>query len=347
MAKKIIRAAEVGFGTVSFTVSGDDKPLIKTFSSSVGRINESRIGQSEMGIGKRDTVEVEIDGELFEVGPDAYLSSQDSDDVLSDHYVGSKQYKALLKGSLSLMHDRVIDLLVVGLPVNHWSKKDELIKLTEGVHDFKGGKQRIVKKTMVLPQPVAGLVSYATSLAKHDFDKNFKTANVVCIDAGYLTLDVCTSRGLTPIEKRSGATENGFSTVLSEIIPTLSKAFSLTNNLSRRIVDDAFWKTKGKLKVRGCEYSFPVCRKEDNELGIEYDVSAKIYSATSTAANYVRNIVGSGDDIDFFVLFGGPIKTFEPAVRELYPHHKIIVLENNLTTVVEGLFYAGKQVLKG
>lgn len=190
MAKKIVRAAEVGFGTVSFTVSGDDKPVIKTFSSSVGRINESRIGQADMGIGKRETVEVDIDGDIFEVGPDAYLSAQDSDDVLSDHYVGSKQYKALLKGSLSLMHDRVIDLLVVGLPVNHWSKKNELIKLTEGVHDFKGGKQRIVKKTMVLPQPVAGLVSYATSLPKQEFEKNFKTANVVCVDAGYLTLDV-------------------------------------------------------------------------------------------------------------------------------------------------------------
>ena len=347
MAKKIVRAAEVGFGTVSFTVSGDDKPVIKTFSSSVGRINESRIGQADMGIGKRETVEVDIDGDIFEVGPDAYLSAQDSDDVLSDHYVGSKQYKALLKGSLSLMHDRVIDLLVVGLPVNHWSKKNELIKLTEGVHDFKGGKQRIVKKTMVLPQPVAGLVSYATSLPKQEFEKNFKTANVVCVDAGYLTLDVCTSRGLTPIEKRSGATENGFSTVLNEIIPTLSKAFSLTNNLSRRLVDDAFWKKNGKLKVRGYEYPFPICKKEDNDLGIEYDVTGNINSSTSTAANYVRNIVGSGDDIDYFVLFGGPIKTFEPAIRAQYPHHKMIVLENNLTTVVEGLFYAGKQVVRG
>lgn len=347
MSKKIVRSLEVGFGTISLSVSGDKTPIIQTFSSSVGRVNESRIGQSDMGIGKRDIVEVEIDGEIFEVGPDAYLSAHDSDDVLSDHYVGSKQYKALVKGSLSLIHDRVIDLLVVGLPVNHWTKKEELIKLTEGVHQFKGGKQRIVKKTLVLPQPVAGLVSYATSLSKQEFEENFKAANVVCIDAGYLTLDVCTSRGLTPIEKRSGATENGFSTVLNEIIPTLSKAFSLTNNLSRRLVDDAFWKTQGKLKVRGSEYPFPVCNKTDNELGIEFDVTSKIKSSTSTAANYVRNIVGSGDDIDYFVLFGGPIKTFVPAIKEQYPYHEMIVLENSLTTVAEGLFYAGKQILRG
>lgn len=345
MSKKVCRAIEVGFGTTSITIAGDEKPKIKTFSSSVARVDSSRIGQSDMGIGKRDVVEVEVDGELFEIGPDAYLSSQDSDDVLSDHYVGSSQYKALVKGSLSLMQDRVIDLLVVGLPVNHWSKKDELIQLTEGVHDFNGGKQRIVKKTMVLPQPVAGLVSYATSLSRQEFESNFKMANVVCVDAGYLTLDVCTSRGLTPIEKRSGATENGFSTVLNDVIPTLSKAFSLTSNLSRRLVDDAFWKTNGKLRVRGHNYPFPVCASEDNEFGIEYDVRNKINSATQIAANYVRNIVGSGADIDFFVLFGGPIKTFEPALRELYPHHKMIVLENNLTTVVEGLFYAGKQAV--
>lgn len=346
MAKKIIRGLELGFGTVSVTVSGDDKPVIKTFSSSVAKIDESRLGQEEMGIGKRDVVKVTVDDELFEIGPDAYLSSDESGDVLSDNYVGSPQYQALLKGSLSLINDSVIDLLVVGLPVNHWAKKDSLIKLTEGVHSYNNGKKRVVKRVIVIPQPVAGLVAYANQLSSSEFNKTFKSSTIVCVDAGYLTVDVSTSRGLTPIDNRCGATEKGFSTILNAIIPTLAKAFGLST-ISRRIVDEAFWKNDGYIRIRGKDYDFPVCLKDSNDDGIEFDVSKKIDGATSLAANYVRNVVGSAIDVDMFLLFGGPIKTYEQAIKNLYPHHKMIVLENNLTSVAEGLFYAGKQVSRG
>jgi plasmid segregation protein ParM len=248
-----------------------------------------------------------------------------------------------------MIHDDVIDVLALGLPMNHWNKRDELKSLAEGVHKFIGSERTIeVKKVIVIPQPVAGLVAYAQSLTQDKFDNEFKDMKVVCIDGGYLTIDVTTSHGMAVIERRSGATSNGFSTVLEEIRPTLSKAFGLTS-ITNDVIDAAFWKHKGVVKVRGKKYPFPVCEGktiDDKNTSVSFDVRSQIKSSTQIAANFVRNLVGDGSDVDLFVLFGGSIPSYVPAITKAYPENEIVVLDDNLTTVVMGLFGAAKQALK-
>lgn len=340
------RAIEIGFGTTSVVVTENGgKPVIKTFPSIANPLDKNRlsdIGQ-DVSVSKRKVVEVEVDGQLFEVGDQAYLSATDTSRVLNDDNVSQPQYKALLLGALHMIHDDVIDVLALGLPMNHWSKREELKSLAEGTHTLATKNRTVtVKKVVVIPQPVAGLVAYAQSLSQVTFDTEFQEMKIVCIDAGYLTLDVTTSQGMAVIEKRSGATSNGFSTVLEEIRPALAKAFKLST-ISNDMIDAAFWKHPGKIKVRGKLYPFPVCKGvtvDGEATNVTYDVTRQIETATQLGINYVRNLVGDGSDIDLFVQFGGSINAYAPALKAAYPENKIITLDDHLTTVVKGLYYA-------
>eukprot|EP01093_Parvamoeba_rugata_P016282 TRINITY_DN5_c0_g4_i3.p3 TRINITY_DN5_c0_g4~~TRINITY_DN5_c0_g4_i3.p3 ORF type:complete len:153 (+),score=19.19 TRINITY_DN5_c0_g4_i3:624-1082(+) len=150
---KVIRAAELGFGTSSI-VTGvvDGEPYILTYSSIVTQVDEGKTVLTA----RRDTVEINVKGKVYVVGPDAKLIvDKTSSRVLDSCYVDSDQYKALLFGALVLMNEQEIDLLVLGLPVDNWSKRDASMKLVEGTHII-DEKEFKVKKVWIIAQPLGG-----------------------------------------------------------------------------------------------------------------------------------------------------------------------------------------------
>jgi hypothetical protein len=53
--------------------------------------------------------------------------------------------------------------------------------------------------------------------------------------------------------------------------------------------------------------------------------------------------VGNGGDIDLIILMGGPHKVYLKALQEAYPDHEIIILDDAIRAVCEGMFFAGLQ----
>ena len=92
----VIRALEVGFGTTSLTTGYEDgEPVIKTFSSFVAQTDPNKSGLNA-GLNKRDTVTININGQNYEIGPDAHLASDKSSSrVLNSSYITSDQYQAV------------------------------------------------------------------------------------------------------------------------------------------------------------------------------------------------------------------------------------------------------------
>ena len=135
----VIRALEVGFGTTSLVKDVvDGQPQLMTFPSLVSQVDKNK-SSINAGINKRNTVTVDVDGTLYEVGPDAGLAAgKKTARVLNSSYVNSQQYKALLFGSLVYMDVDVIDLLVLGLPVDNWKRKEELKDFVVGEHTIDG-----------------------------------------------------------------------------------------------------------------------------------------------------------------------------------------------------------------
>lgn len=338
-----VHVIEVGFGNSAVVTSVDKqtgKPNILCFPSIVAKVSESK-NDLNSGLSLKKTIQVEVDSVLYEVGPDAHLAvGTDSGRVLNSEYIRSSQYKALLFGSMAYIENEVIDVLVLGLPVNSWKRRKELKELALGTHKV-NGKTYTVKDVWCVPQPLGGLFQYSTTLKPNEF-KDLETKNIVSFDPGMLTADWLVSRGLLVNDSRSDAVDKGMSTVLRGVSDSLKAAFQL-DKLSTELVDDAFWRHKGVLRLFGKEYTFPSSRDIH---GMSFDCQPAIDAATDAAVTDMRNLIGDGADIQLFLMMGGAAEVYKPAVQRAYPRHEVIVLENNLTSICEGMYYGGVEYAK-
>lgn len=342
-----IRAIELGFGTTSLTesISSAGVPKIKTFTSFVSKVDTSKQGLGA-GLSNRDTVKVEIDDSVYEIGTDAHLAADSSSTrVLNSSYVESKQYKALLFGSLLYMDCTEIDLLVLALPVEHWvSKRMALAELVKGEHEI-GGVKYNIKDVWVITQPMGGLLYHANSVGQDGFNE-LKNLNILSIDPGFGTYDYIVSRGLKLNESRCSGSDLGMNKVLSACSNALRSAFPSLSEFPMELIDEAFYKNKGIIRISGNKYPFPKCSGKDaaNEsTTVNFDVQPEIDRVTKNAVTNMKNIVGDGGDIDIVIMMGGVVDVYYKSVQESYPLHKIIVLENAITAICIGMYLGGLQ----
>ncbi len=339
----MIRAIEIGYGSLSFTEQViDGYPVIKTFASVVAAVsNEDLSG----GLSKRDTVRVDVGANLYEVGPDAYLlSDRSSSRVLNSTYIESDQYKALFRGALLMMKEPEIELLVLSLPVSNMQRADDLKKMAVGKHTIQGFEVN-VKSCWVLCQPLAGYLAYANQIGQSEFNE-LKTQNVLSLDFGFTTADWLTSLGLKINDRRSGAVDMGMSAVLQEVQQALKPAFPHLDAIPLQLIDDAFWRHPGQLKISGKSYPFPVCSKADAEkIGskVQFDVTTAIQKIATACLQHVRNNVGAGAEISRIVVMGGSHAVYLPEVRKTFPEHQIVVVDEPLTAVCRGMYFGGVQ----
>jgi plasmid segregation protein ParM len=345
----VIRAIEVGFGTTSLTTGNDEKgnPTIKTFTSFVAKSDPTKTGLSA-GLNKRDTVVVDVNGQKYEVGPDAQLASDKSSSrVLNSNYIKSDQYQALLFGSLSYMNADKIDLLVLALPVENWSRRDELKSLISGSHNV-NGKNYFIKNVWVIVQPLGGLMAYANRIGQGGFNE-LKEQTILSVDPGFGTFDYVVSKGLKLNDSRSGGNELGMSAVLSDCAKALRGAFPALNDFPIEKIDEAFYKNEGYIRISGKKYPFPQCEGktiDGKKVDVKFDLTPTIDNVTGNAVTKLKNTVGNGADIDLILLMGGPNKVYIKALSEGYPDHDVVVLDDPLRSVCEGMYFAGLQYYK-
>lgn len=343
MAK--VRAIEIGFGTTSFTQSVDASgiPVINTYPSVVAK-SSSKQGM-DAGMHKRDSVVVDIDGEHFEVGKDAILATDTrTSRVLNNEYITSAQYKALLFGSLLMMNEPVIELLVLSLPVSNWQKRTALKELALGEHIINGQTFK-VNDVFVMVQPIAGIISYANRRGQ-EFFNSIQDENILCVDPGFGTFDWIVSRGLKLNENRSGAVDLGMSAVLKNVADKLKQSFPEYNEIPLDQIDYAFYKNEGFIKLAGKKYPFPICNgecKDGNKVPVVFDLSNTIEQVTNSAVTELINVVGSKVDIDRVVLMGGPHAVYKASLASAFSTHSLDIIRSPLTAICEGMYIAGVQ----
>jgi len=346
MKKNVIRALELGFGTSSLTKSVvDGVPEIITFSSLVAKVDPTMSGINA-GMNKRDTVTIKISDSLYEVGQDAGLAAgKKTSRVLNSSYVKSDQYQALLFGSLVMMDEPVIDLLVLGLPVENWSRREELKELVVGRHII-DDKEYDVKDVWIIVQPMGGLFAHANAIGQEGYNE-LRQMNVLSVDPGYGTLDFCMSFGLKLKESLSGgSSDHGMSAVLESVSQRLRQAFTGISDIPIERIDEAFWKNKTFIRIAGKKYPFPICTgecTEGKEVPVHFDVTTSISDVTRGAVTKIQNKVGNGGDVDVILLMGGSWEVYLPALMEAYPTHNIIILRDPIRSVCLGMYYGGLQ----
>lgn len=323
----VVRALDLGSGWVKFNrLNAAGQLEYASFPSLAPRHTGRDLSVALLG--KRDTVVVNVEGTLYEVGPDsADLDSNDSTRNLNDQYLYTDQYKAAFLGALHYMGEPLIDLLVVGLPLTTIHRAADLKRLCVGEHKLNDTTTVTVKDVLVLPQPLGGLY-YCLSQRdqREEFEFLADDETNLIIDPGYLTFDFLTTNGEKINDARSGAHPGGVSKVLRAICESLSAKFGVKyDNLSA--VDKAL--ERRRIKING--------KVEDLLEHIRY---AK--PAIEGSVNYMRNVAGDGADLDNIILFGGGQHIFAKTLLNYYKHHTIYVLGDAQFANVKGFQAAGE-----
>jgi len=158
----VVRAIDVGFGLVKASVRHAGGVAFINFPSMAIPADASAV--RTLGTRRRDTFDVPVGGASYEVGRDVGLAQAGGSfgrDVTDEFYRGPI-YEALTKGALRYMleaGDPVIDLLVLGLPVNQYNdskRRDYLRSHYEGDIPVGDGKKITVRKVLVQAQPMGG-----------------------------------------------------------------------------------------------------------------------------------------------------------------------------------------------
>lgn len=325
-----VLSGDIGWGYTKYMkVSEDGEISYHSFPSLAPR---STGHDMSMGLfAKRDTVVVDVEGTLYEVGPDSSdLDINDSTRNLNDQFIYTDQYKALFYGMLNYMGEEEIDLLVLGLPVSGLNLTEDLRKMSIGSHEISKGKVVNVKDVLILPQPL-GALYYCMSQKDEVEDFEFLEDEVnLIIDPGFLTFDFLLANGIRTVENRSDAYPGGVSKILKSIANSLSEKFEIKyDNLSA--IDKAL--TRRRLKVNG--------KKEDLA-----DHIKNTRSVIEGSVNYMKNIVGDGSDVDNIILVGGGSELFKKTIESFYKNHQIIYVDEPQMTNVKGYYEAGLKYLK-
>lgn len=347
----VVRAIDVGYGNIKLTL---DHPT--TASDIECDIFPSRSptasGRSlSAGLLKsRDTVTIKVGNTEFEVGHDVSLAQPAYDEgaALDKGFCLSDAYLARLRGALYYMKGtnrkngapyistNRIGILVVGLPVSTYQDSSLRLKLEaklKGEHPLPHGRTVHVERVRVVPQPLGTFFDF--SFKGNKYDQMKKQMNLI-IDPGFFTFDwLLISSGLIPVDTRSGAVNRGMSGVLKMIAENINKQEKLDTDTSMlvRMLDDHF---------RTNEPFAP--------FGKVTDVTPYLHLGRSVAQEAVAamtNTVGNGADIQNILLAGGGAAFYLEAIREKFPRHNIITVDDPVFSNVRGFQVAGEQWAKG
>ena len=111
----VVRAIDVGFGNTKYATASAQGQVDCAHFASLAYFGQDEIPVDSMG-GRRRTVQVPVDGLLYEVGPDVeFAADRFRSRQLHDGYTQTAEYRALATGALHFMKVETVDLLVVGL----------------------------------------------------------------------------------------------------------------------------------------------------------------------------------------------------------------------------------------
>jgi plasmid segregation protein ParM len=335
MTKAVIRAIDLGYGHVKFTRRSDceNGPTVvtRTIPAIAVPVPPSRRAIDGGAFSQLQTMPVSVRGASYEVGPDTplLLAGQSGRD-LTGEYARSDRYEALMKGALSYMHESVIDVLVLGLPVSKFaSEKDRLRETYERkteVPDVTNPAQSKVveiRKVLVVPQPFGGFLE-----AQRPGEGAEPRGSTLVVDPGFFTFDwIVVADGMRFVATRSGAVNGGVSSILRLIADHLEGETGATFTDMTPI--EAAIKSGGPVLFG---------RKE-------VDLSRYAAAIEAKCEAYVADMrarLGGQNDIRHIVLCGGGAKLFMNAVAKGFADWDLSVANDAMCANVRGFQIFGE-----
>ncbi|CAE6831144.1 hypothetical protein R69746_06506 [Paraburkholderia aspalathi] len=325
--KTSVFAVDVGYGNTKYayraasgTIAADMFPSLAPLSAS-----RSLSGYGDSVLASRKVATIVIDEIEYEVGPDVALTAAygNTGRALSNDFVLSDNYAALLAGAMHFAGVTHIERLVLGLPVHNMQKYSDALK-----HRFTGdlefGVARVrVDKVVVIPQPLGSLVS-ASSNRQKEFGRD--SAHLV-IDVGYFTTDWVYANGFTMDDKRSGGMPGGASQIYQRIAGLLARdQDEQVDDLER--IDKALRE-----------------RKPFFYYGSDIDLDPYLEKSQPLIAGVVKemqNNVGQLTNVRSIILSGGGAALYASAIRKAFPRVTLEVIDAPCLANAKGFLVVGE-----
>jgi plasmid segregation protein ParM len=348
-----VRAIDVGFGLVKFSLPADGDIGFRSFPSLAIPADTSAV--RSLSTRRRDTFDVPVQGALYEVGQDVGLALAGGSfgrDVTDEFYKG-KVYEAVTKGALRYMAeagDATIDVLVLGLPVHQFNdsaRRDYLRRTYEGALDVGGGKTVTVARVVVQAQPMGG---YA-ALEEHLDELNREIAAtggalqplpsiddldqlaVLMVDPGEHTLDwLLIQQGTINPSASNAASDAGRHRVLKAVQAALSEDVGRPLGVSVQPHINEALRKKTPVKLSG----------------VAYDLSKyepRVMSVIEDAVNrMIDGLRDATEIVDLIVLVGGHPDRYRDVLKQRFPAIPVFVMPESVTANVRGFQMIGEAV---
>lgn len=312
------------------TVKGGEAKT-QVFPSIAARASKKILGGGYFA--ERETETVMHDGILYEVGQDAAIAmTGNKGRVMTNRYVYTDEYQAIMKGALKMMHLSHIDLLVLGTPVSNYEETSVHLKKTwEGIVDLSttsGEKRKLkINQVKVVPQPIGGLAWYGHK--NNQYQKLRKEINLV-IDPGHFTLDWLIAEGMK-MTPDSGSYEGGMAFVIKSIAKELGVDDKNVRTLNN--IDECIYKGKPfMLNGKNCDITglMPLAQKTVRD---SIDVMT-------------GNLGSALSDVQNIIILGGAAELYAKEFKKTHPNHQISIAKDPNLANVLGFQWIGEQSLK-
>ncbi|NRF65827.1 hypothetical protein HLB44_02385 [Aquincola sp. S2] len=352
----VVRAIDVGFGLVKLSLRSGNGVAFINFPSMAIPADASAV--RSLGTRRRDTFDVPVAGAKYEVGRDVGLAQAGGSfgrDVTDEFYRGAI-YEALTKGALRYMAeagDAVIDVLVLGLPVNQYNdakRRDYLRSHYEGEVEIGDDKKITVRKVIVQAQPMGG---YA-ALGDHLDELNrvitetggalpplpnaeaLDELAVLMIDPGEHTLDWLLIQQGTINPRASGAASDaGRHRVLRTVQESL--AAHIGRPLGPAVmprINDAL-RQRAPVKLSGVAH--PLERFEPEIMSVIEDSINRM----------VDGLRDAHEIVDLIVLVGGHPERYRDVLVKRFPAIPVFIMPEPMAANVRGFQLIGEALAEG
>lgn len=317
-------AIDVGQGNTKYVMgkTSDGECDCKMFPSIAARY----IPSPDSGAGaSKDVVKVRSDEVEYLVGPDVRLTSRaDAPRPKGSDFYMSSEHLALIRGALLYIGEEHIDLLVVGLPVDHMRTfKDKLVDRLIGTHVLDQATSVHIKQVKVVPQPLGGLVHYALRNPYPEVERT----HYLTVDWGRFTLDWIISKGIKVHTLKSSSCEQGIATAIEDMALYIEHQ---TGNRSKsidkldRILRDPNYKES------------PI---------VPYKVGS--HEVVNTALDHMFSNISSLEDIDQVIFVGGDPGLMLPLLKDRLKGKPLLHDSNSIFANVSGYHRIGELQVEG
>lgn len=331
-------AIDAGFGMMKFTHATPEGIGYASFPS-VAVPTRTRPDLPQIMASRRTTM-VEYEGHTYLIGPDARheLAGQDFGRDLTDGYYQSHVYHALMRGALAFIGEPVIDVLVLGLPMDRFDHPDLIEALKthyQGNVQLGFNRQASIGQVIVHPQPFGGYVGLGKHIAAiNAAAKRFPQAklptlrspddirelNVLVVDSGAYTLDWLFMSPTGPVRSASAAANNaGRHRVVRRIYDQVCVEIGRKPPISFLFDIDEAERQKKPLRIDGRLFDFSETRYQ-----------LLIEEAVADSVQQMLEHLGSNiDRIDLIAVVGGEPNHVAQAISKRRPNVPLFVASHS------------------